>query len=108
MENQRAGYNGGSGKTGENKNIPAGRHKVTIDDRKNLIMTDIADIDSFDEQEINAKLRSGSVIIKGEKLHIHRLDLREGEVEITGIINSLTYIKAKSKDKGSLIARIMK
>lgn len=83
-------------------------HTVTIDNREKLKMTDIVDIDSFDEEEIRATLQKGAVIIKGEKLHIKLLDLAEGKAEISGIINSLMYVKVREKGEGSFISKIIK
>lgn len=108
MEKIRSAGTGDAVRGGAAENAATGSHRVMIDNREKLTMTDIADIDSFDEQEIHAKLRSGTVIIKGEKLHIHMLDLRAGEAEITGVINSLMYVKVKEKGERSLLARIMK
>ncbi len=83
-------------------------HRVTIEGRQKLSMTDIADIDSFDENEIHARLRNGMMIIRGSRLHIHMLDLRSGEAEITGVIDSLMYVRVREKGEKSLLARIMK
>ena len=108
MEKIRTAGTGDAGRNGAAEHAAAGSHRVMIDNREKLTMTDITDIDSFDEQEIHAKLENGTVIIKGEKLHIHMLDLRAGEAEITGVINSLMYVKVKEKGERSLLARIMK
>ena len=83
-------------------------HTVTIDNRESLKMTDIVDIDSFDEEEIRATLQKGAMIIKGEKLHIRQLDLAEGRAEISGVINSLMYVKVREKGEGSFISKLIK
>lgn len=83
-------------------------HVVTIDNRQKMSVTDISEIDSFDEEEIRASLNDGAVIIKGEKLHIQTLDLAAGRAEITGIINSLMYVKVREKSDRGFLAKIMK
>lgn len=50
-------------------------HSVQIDNREKMTITDIREIDSFDEEEIRASLRQGAMVIRGEDLHIHMLDL---------------------------------
>ena len=83
-------------------------HVVTIDNRQKMSVTDISEIDSFDEEEIRASLNDGAVIIKGETLHIQTLDLAAGRAEITGIINSLMYVKVREKSDRGFLAKIMK
>lgn len=83
-------------------------HTVTIDNRQKLTITDVIDIDSFDEAEIRATLQSGAVIVKGEKLHIQMLDLDAKTAVVSGVVNSLMYVKVKEKSEGGLFAKIMK
>lgn len=83
-------------------------HKVVIDNRVKMSITDIVEIDSFDEEEIRATLKQGAMVIKGEKLNIHMLDLQEGTAEIGGIINSLMYVKVKGKGDKGIIAKLIK
>lgn len=83
-------------------------HKVMIDNRIKTSITDIREIDSFDESEIRATLKEGAMIIRGEKLNIQMLDLQEGTAVIGGTVNSLMYVKTKTKGEKGLFAKIMK
>lgn len=83
-------------------------HKVVIDNRVKMSITDIVEIDSFDEAEIRATLKQGAMIIKGEKLNIQTLDLQEGTAAIGGVINSLMYVKVKGKGDKGIIAKLIK
>ncbi len=83
-------------------------HKITIDNRIKTTITDIVEIDSFDEAEIRATLKEGAMIIKGEKLNIQMLDLQEGTAVIAGTVSSLMYVKVKEKGEKGFIARIIK
>lgn len=83
-------------------------HIVTIDNREKTTITDIVEIDSFDEAEIRATLNKGAMVIKGEKLNIQSLDLQEGRAVIGGTVNSLMYVKVREKGEKGLLARIMK
>lgn len=67
------------------------QHTLTLNDREALTLTDISDVDSFNEQEIVAICSCGELIIKGELLHIEELSLETGFVRISGKINSLEY-----------------
>ena len=70
-------------------------HSVTIENRETLTVTDIKEIDSFDEEEVRAALMNGAMIIRGKKLHIRMLDLDAGRAVIVGVIDSLMYVKVK-------------
>ena len=83
-------------------------HKVTIENREITTITDVAEVDSFDESEIRATLRNGAVIIRGEKMNIQKLDLQEGEAMIAGRIDSLMYVKTREKGEKGLLAKILK
>lgn len=83
-------------------------HVVTIDNREKMTITDIAEIGSFDEEEIRAELKDGAMVIKGSKLNIKSLDLDAGTASIEGSIDSLIYVKLKEKSDKGLIARLMK
>ena len=83
-------------------------HKVTIENREMTTITDIVEIDSFDEEEIRATLKKGALVIRGANMNIQKLDLQTGEAVIGGTINSLMYVKVKEKGEKSLLAKIMK
>ncbi|MBQ3612017.1 MAG: sporulation protein YabP [Firmicutes bacterium] len=83
-------------------------HKVTIENREMTTITDIVEIDSFDEEEIRATLKKGALVIRGTNMNIQKLDLQTGEAVIGGTINSLMYVKVKEKGEKSLLAKIMK
>ncbi len=83
-------------------------HSVTIENRETLTVTDIKEIDSFDEEEVRAALMNGAMIIRGKKLHIRMLDLDAGRAVIVGVIDSLMYVKVKEKGEKGFFARLMK
>lgn len=80
-------------------------HMITIDNREKITVTDVADIDNFDEEEICANLKSGGLVIKGKNLHIQMLDLAEGKSVITGEITSLAYTQKKDKAEKGLLKK---
>lgn len=83
-------------------------HVITIDNREKITVTEVADIDNFDEEEICANLTSGGLLIKGKGLHIQQLDLSEGKAVITGEITSLAYTQRKDKSEKGLLRKILK
>ncbi len=75
-------------------------HSITINERKNIIISGVKKIDSFDNEEFLLETNMGYIVIKGEGLEIVKLDTFQGNVSIKGKINSLGYIEnIKKKDK---------
>lgn len=81
-------------------------HVVNIDNRERLTVTEVADVDSFNDEAVMINLKNGGMLVKGEKLHIQKLDLGEGKVIVTGFINSIAYTVKKDKNEKSIWKRI--
>ena len=76
-------------------------HKLVINNRKTSMVTGVIDVLSFDLNEILLETEEGMLLIKGNDLHVNRLSLEKGEVDIEGKIDSLAY--SEIKDYGKLI-----
>lgn len=70
-------------------------HIITINERKNMLLTGVKKIESFDEEEFLLDTNMGIIIIKGNNLEIVKLDTYQGNVSIKGKINSLCYVESK-------------
>lgn len=66
-------------------------HKLVINNRKTSMVTGVIDVLSFDLNEILLETEQGMLMIKGDELHVSRLTLEKGEVDIEGKIDSFTY-----------------
>lgn len=88
----------------ENRENPR-PHTLMLDSRKLLTLTGIADVQGFDEQTVNLRTDTCSLVVKGEKLHINKLNLESGDVCIDGEIHSLQYLNARQKTLKSRILR---
>lgn len=73
-------------------------------------MTGVSDVLSFDVNEIILETDQGMLMIKGKDLHVNRLTLEKGEVDIEGKVDSFTYSEQiGTGNKGeSLLARLFK
>ncbi len=80
------------------------RHNLILENREHLSLSGVKDVYGFNEEIINAGTELGGIVIKGVNLHISKLDLDSGDVDIEGTINSLQYVN--SKDKKSLVQRL--
>ena len=85
-------------------------HKLILSNRRTGTITGVADVISFDITEILLETEQGMLMIKGSDLHVNRLTLEKGEVDIEGRIDSLAYSDVTSfqKQGESLIGRLFK
>lgn len=84
-------------------------HQISISERKNIVLTGVIKIISFDNEEFLMEGNMGTILLKGEELEIIKLDTHDGNVSIKGMINSLTYLESKEKTKeNSLLAKLFK
>ena len=75
-------------------------HNCILEDRRTLSVSGVNDVDSFDEQTIVAATDAGELTIRGEKLHITRLSLEIGELQVEGNISALSYADIAPKSNG--------
>lgn len=94
----------------DKENIMSSNHLVSISDRKNIVLSGVKKIDSFDSEEFLLETIMGYVVIKGTDLEIVKLDTYQGNVSIKGKINSLNYMEtSKQKEKEeSLLGKLFK
>ena len=85
-------------------------HRLTIDNRASSTMTGIRDVVSFDENQVVLDTDMGLLTLKGKDLHVSRLTLEKGEVDLNGNIESLTYSsnEALRRSGESMISRLFK
>lgn len=75
-------------------------HNITINERKNIIISGVKKIDSFDNEEFLLETTMGNLTIKGNDLEIIKLDTYQGNVSIKGVIVSLSYMENVKKEEG--------
>ena len=74
-------------------------HYITIEKREKITVTEVLDVDAFDEYNLWANLKEGSLEVSGENLNIEKLDLQEGLLVVTGKVYSVSYNDKKAKEK---------
>ena len=73
-----------------------GVHKLTLTNRGALSINGVVDVISFDLNEVLLETEAGMLTVKGQDLHVNRLTLEKGEVEISGNIDSLLYAEVSN------------
>lgn len=76
------------------------QHKMVMNNRKTCALTGVKDVIAFDVNEVILETTMGILLIKGKNLHVKRLNLDKGEVDLEGKIDSFSYT-----DQGSLSAK---
>ena len=84
--------------------------KVLLQNRKAGSFSGIIDVLSFDVGEILLETELGMLLIKGNDLHVNRLTLEKGEIDVEGRIDSLAYSEVNNYNKSgeSFLGRIFK
>ena len=90
----------------EKKNVLP--HGISWQDRKKGSITGVTDVHSFDENLVVLETSQGLMTLKGKNLHVSRLMLEQGEVELDGMIESMIYSGRRPEAKGSLLRRMLR
>jgi len=74
-------------------------HHLQLDNRKNLELTGVKEVDSFDNEEFLLETVMGYLIVRGQNLQLKNLDVQEGLVTIEGKIYELSYVDDHYEEK---------
>jgi len=74
-------------------------HQVKLINRKNLEISGVKEVDSFDNEEFLLETVQGYIIIRGQNLQLKNLDVSSGNVTIKGKIDEFSYIDEANGEK---------
>ena len=66
-------------------------HKLVMQNRQNISVTGVLDVIAFDLKEILLETSQGMLTIKGNDLHINRLSVEKGDLDVEGKVDALLY-----------------
>ena len=94
----------------KDKELNSFNHSISIVERKNILITGVKKVDSFDNEEFLLETVMGYLALKGEGLELVKLDTLQGTVTIKGYINSFDYLddSEKKEKNSSIISRLFK
>ena len=69
----------------------AADHHVILEGRASLSVSGVEEVESFDENAIVMRTAQGTLVVRGEELHIEKLSLDGGDLRVEGMVDSLTY-----------------
>lgn len=77
----------------ENIQLP---HKLTLNERKNLTMTGVTEVVSFDDTSVVLHTALGTLEVQGQQLQLKTLSIDGGQVAVDGHICALYYEEPRS------------
>ena len=85
-------------------------HKLMLTNRRTCTINGVSDVLSFDIHEIVLETDMGMLVMKGSDLHVNRLSLEKGEVDIEGLIEAFHYspVPVGIKGKDSLLGKLFR
>ncbi|MDE5558295.1 MAG: sporulation protein YabP [Ruminococcus sp.] len=95
----------------QDKNIKQNQNQnqnLILENRKNLSISGITDVDSFDEKAICLYTQLGELTIQGRELHIDNMSIETGDMTITGDIWAVVYGDKERKSPLSALGRLFK
>ena len=81
------------------KRTSNGIHNIILEGRKKLSILGVEDMDSFDETEAVIYTNMGLLEIKGNDIHMNKLDLESEVIVLEGEFDSFAYIEEGSAGK---------
>ncbi len=78
-------------------------HKLTLSDRRELSLTGVTEVISFDENAVALKTSMGLLTIHGRDLQLKNLSLDGGQVAVEGTVSAFIYEEPR---KGGTLRRL--
>ncbi len=70
---------------------PSKPHQVTLSEREQLTVTGVEEVLRFDENEVELRTGRGTLLVRGEGLHVGKLAIESGELGVDGRVAELVY-----------------
>ena len=88
----------------ELQRVPPREHSLTIGGRERMSLSGVEDVTGFDESMVVLLTSLGELTVRGEELHVEKIDLDAGRLELRGKIRELSYDEPARG--GSLLSRL--
>jgi sporulation protein YabP len=94
----------------EKKSSKPKTQNLILENRERLSVTGVIDVESFNDECVVVDTELGVLVVKGDDLHISKLNLDSSELNIEGDIISCEYSDSESgKSKGfGFLSRMFK
>lgn len=75
----------------DEKKSAAMSHSLSLIGRSKLSIDGVVDVSGFDENTVLLNTSQGLLTVRGEGLHVDRIDLELGQLEVQGQVSQLSY-----------------
>lgn len=100
--------NGREGQEDKTRALRGRVYAVELCNRETAAFTGVADVESFNEEEIVLLTDLGTIVLAGEGLHIVKLNLDDGVLEAEGRILALEYADEPKMGKKGFLSGLFK
>ena len=91
----------------DDSRLPAeAAHHILLEGREQLTISGVEEVESFDVNTIVMSTVKGTLVVRGEDLHIEKLSLDGGDMKVEGSVDSLTY-EDDRRGRGGLLSRLL-
>lgn len=66
-------------------------HKLSLNERRQLTMTGVTEVVSFEDSAVVLQTSLGTLIVQGRELQLKTLSLEGGQVAVDGTVSALVY-----------------
>ncbi len=81
-------------------------HKLILSERRQLSVTGVSEVVSFDDTAVVLRTGLGTLIVQGRELQLKTLSLEGGQMAVDGSISALSY--EEPRQGGSWLRRLVK
>ena len=82
-------------------------HHILLEGREQLTVSGVEEVESFDENTIVMLTVKGTLVVRGEDLHIEKLSLDGGDLKVEGTISALIYDENRGRSRGGFLSRLL-
>ena len=79
-------------------------HGLSLEQRRNLTMTGVSEVVSFDDTAVVLRTGLGTLTVQGQGLRLKTLSAEGGRVAVTGEVSALTY--EEPRERGGWMRRL--
>lgn len=84
------------------------QQNISIENRENIRITGVIDVNGFDENYIDLSTELGDIMLRGTGLKIGKLSLEQHELLVSGYFYSCSYDDQKNTAKSGILRRIFR
>ncbi len=81
---------------------------LLIENREKLSVSGVIDVESFNDEYVVVDTELGMLIVRGDDLHISKLNLDNAELDIEGEIISCEYSDKQTKSGGGFFGKMFR